>query len=76
MSKIEIKPFEEQIRIAAIAGELERAEQRGHENGLKEGHENGRKEIILELLEKYTPQEVSNMTKIPIKKIIKIRNDG
>ena len=38
MSKIEIKPFEEQIRIAGIAGELERAEETGLEKGLEDGH--------------------------------------
>ena len=68
MSKIEIKPFEEQIRIAGIAGELERAE----EKGLKEGHTKGLKEIITKLLEKYTPEEVSKMTDIPPEKIQKI----
>ena len=60
MSKIEIKPFEEQIRIAGIAGELERAE------------EKGKKEIISKLLEKYTPEEVSKMADIPLSIILKI----
>ena len=68
MSKIEIKPFEEQIRIAAISGELERAEERGHANG--------QEEVISKLLEIYSPEKVSKMTDIPLKRIQKIKNDG
>ena len=67
MSKIEIKPFEEQIRIAGIAGELERAEERGRKNGLKE--------IISKLLKKNTPEEVSKMTEIPLKDIQRIKDE-
>ena len=79
MSKIEIKPFEEQIRIAGIAGELERAEERGYENGLKEGLKEGlekeRKKIISKLLKKNTPEEVSKMTEIPLKDIQRIKDE-
>ena len=84
MSKIEIKPFEEQIRIAGIAGELERAEEKGHAIGLKKGQEEGypiglkkgQEEIISNMLKKYTPEEVSKITDIPLKRILKIKDDG
>ena len=39
MSKIEIKPFEEQIRIAGIAGELERAEEKAFKKGFEKMYE-------------------------------------
>lgn len=82
MSKIEVKPFEEQIRIAGIAGELERAENRGlkegHANGLKEGHANGLKdgkiEIISNLLESYSPEEVALMAKVPLDLVLDVKN--
>ena len=88
MSKIEIKPFEEQIRIAGIAGELERAEEKGranglkegqkegYTNGLKEGQKEGQEEIISNMLKKYTPEEVSKMTDIPLKRILNINIDS
>ena len=72
MSKIEIKPFEEQIRIAGIAGELERAEEKGLEKGLEKGENN----IILPLLEKYSPEEVSEMVELPLEKILAIKNNN
>lgn len=70
MSRLEVKSFEEQMRIAGIAGELERAEERG----LKEGHENGLKEIISNLLESYSPDEVSRMAKVPLDFVIEVKN--
>ena len=76
MSKIEIKPFEEQIRIAGIAGELERAEEKAYAKGLKKGRKEGPEIIISNMLKKYTPEEVSKMTDIPLKRILKIKDDG
>ncbi len=87
MSKIEIKTFEEEMRIAAISGELERAEERGFEKGRKEGLEKGRKEgreevlkikkqIILKLLEKNTPEEISKEFNIPLEHILEIKNNN
>jgi hypothetical protein len=87
MSKLEVLPFEEQIRGAGIAGQLERAEKNGlkegHENGLKEGHENGlkegyesgKKEIISTLLKKHSPEEVSEMTETSLAEILEIQNE-
>ena len=84
MSKIEIKPFEEQIRIAGIAGELERAEEKGIEKGIEQGRKQGRKQgieqgqnnIILPLLKKYTPEEVSEMTELPLKRILEAKDEN
>ena len=84
MSKIEIKPFEEQIRIAGIAGELERAEEKGIEQGLKQGIEQGieqgleqgQNNIILSLLKKYAPEEVSEMTELPLKRILEAKDEN
>ena len=63
MSKIKIKPFEEQLRIAGIAGELERAEKRGKEQGRKIGYEIGRElteeKFITKLLKNHTPEQIS-----------------
>ena len=72
MSKIEIKPFEEQIRIAGIAGELERAEEKGIEKGIEQGQNN----IILPLLKKYTPEEVSEMIELPLKRILQAKDEN
>ena len=76
MSKIEIKPFEEQIRIAGIAGELERAEEKGIEQGIEKGIEQGQNNIILPLLKKYTPEEVSEMTELPLNEILTIQTNS
>ena len=79
MSKLEVLPFEEQIRGAGIAGQLERAEKNGlkegHENGLKEGYESGKKEIISTLLKKHSPEEVSEMTETSLAEILEIQNE-
>ena len=71
MSKLEVLPFEEQIRGAGIAGQLERAEK----NGLKEGYESGKKEIISTLLKKHSPEEVSEMTETSLAEILEIQNE-
>ena len=89
MSKIEIKPFEEQLRIAGIAGELERAEKRGiqqgreegKEEGIQQGREEGREEgrmkteekFIVKLLKHYKPDEISQEFDIPLKRILEIQ---
>ena len=74
MSKIEIKPFEEQIRIAGIAGELERAE----EAALDEGHANGcaetEEKFILKLLETQSPEEISKNFEVPLERVLEIEN--
>ena len=79
MSKIEVLPFEEQIRGAGIAGQLERAEKNGlkegYKNGKLEGYENGKKELISTLLKKNSPEEVSEMTETPLAKILEIQNE-
>ena len=72
MSKIEIKTFEEEMRIAAISGELERAEERGVEKGREETE----KAFIPKLLKKNTPEEISNEYDIPLERILKIKNDN
>ena len=76
MSKIEIKTFEEEMRIAGIAGELERAEERGHAEGWEEGREETEKVFIPKLLEKNTPEEISKEYDIPLERILKIKNDN
>ena len=85
MSKIEIKPFEEQLRIAGIAGELERAEKRGIKQGKQEGREEGWEEgreegrmkteekFIIKLLKHYKPDEISKEFDIPLKRILEIQ---
>ena len=82
MSKIEIKPFEEQIRIAGIAGELERAEEtgleKGLEKGLEDGHANGcaetEEKFILKLLETQSPEEISQNFEVPLERVLEIAN--
>ena len=74
MSKIEIKPFEEQLR---IAGELERAEKRGIKQGREESREEGRmkteEKFIVKLLKHYKPDEISQEFDIPLKRILEIQ---
>ena len=86
MSKIEIKPFEEQIRIAGIAGELERAEEtglekgleKGFEKGFEDGHANGcaetEEKFILKLLETQSPEEISQNFEVPLERVLEIAN--
>ena len=82
MSKIEIKPFEEQIRIAGIAGELERAEEKAFKKGFKKGFEKmyevGRAEteekFILKLLETQSPEEISKDFEVPLERVLEIAN--
>ena len=82
MSKIEIKPFEEQIRIAGIAGELERAEEKAFKKGFKKGlekmYEVGRAEteekFILKLLETQSPEEISKNFEVPLERVLEIAN--
>ncbi|WP_298522549.1 hypothetical protein [uncultured Methanobrevibacter sp.] len=83
MAKIEIKTFEEQMRIAGIAGELERAEERGIEKGRNGGIEKGREEarniekfFITKFLEKNTPEEISEEYGISLERILEIKNDN
>ncbi|WP_298522547.1 hypothetical protein [uncultured Methanobrevibacter sp.] len=75
MAKIEIKTFEEQMRIAGIAGELERAEERGIEKGREEARDT-EKFFITKLLEKNTPEEISEEYGISLERILKIKNDN
>ena len=86
MSKIEIKPFEEQIRIAGIAGELERAEERGRDEGRDEGINVGRDEghasgcaeteekFVSRLLETQSPDVISRDFDVPLERVIEIKN--
>lgn len=78
MSKIEIKPFEEQIRIAGIAGELERAEEAAFEKGFEDGHANGcaetEEKFILKLLETQSPEEISQNFEVPLERVLEIAN--
>ena len=78
MSKIEIKPFEEQIRIAGIAGELERAEEAAYEKGFDEGHAKGctetEEKFILKLLETQSPEEISTNFEVPLERVLEIEN--
>ena len=73
-----IKPFEEQIRIAGIAGELERAEETGLEKGLEDGHANGcaetEEKFILKLLETQSPEEISKNFEVPLERVLEIAN--
>ena len=71
MSALELRPFEEQLANVIYANRLEQAEKRG----MKKGTENGEKNIILKLLEKNTPEEISENYNIPLEKIKKIQND-
>ena len=70
MSALELRPFEEQLANVIYANRLEQAEKKGEEKGFKKGEEN----IILKLLEKGTPKEISAKYDIPLKKIEKIQN--
>ena len=70
MSALELRPFEEQLANVIYANKLEQAEKKGEEKGFKKGEEN----IILKLLEKGTPKEISAKYDIPLKKIEKIQN--
>lgn len=72
MSKIEIKPFEEQIRIAGIAGELERAEDKGLANGCAETEE----KFILKLLKTMGPDEISKEFEVPLERVLEIEGDN
>ena len=78
MSKIEIKPFEEQIRIAGIAGELERAEEAAYEKGFEEGYAKGcaetEEKFILKLLETQSPEEISKNFEVPLERVLEIEN--
>ena len=68
MSAIHIRPLEEELRDAIIDGEIMRAEERGKELG----KELGKERIIKTLLEKYSPQEISEMINIDADTIEKI----
>ena len=68
MSKLELRPFEEQLANVIYANRLEQAEKKGEEKGFKKGEEN----IILKLLEKDTPEEISAKYNIAREKIQKI----
>ena len=61
MSKIEVRSFDEAMRGAAISGELYRAEKRGIDQGIDQGISIGERNIIVLLLEKYSPEEVCQM---------------
>ena len=78
MSALELRPFEEQLANVIYANKLEQAEKKGEEKGFKKGEEKGFKKgeenIILKLLEKGTPKEISAKYDIPLKKIEKIQN--
>ena len=78
MSKIEIKPFEEQIRIAGIAGELERAEEAAYEEGFEKGYAKGcaetEEKFILKLLETQSPEEISKNFEVPLERVLEIEN--
>ena len=67
MSKLELRPFEEQLANVIYANRLEQAEKKGFKKGFKKGEKN----IILKLLEKDTPEEISEKYNIPLKKIEK-----
>lgn len=76
MSKIEIKPFEEQIRIAGIAGELERAEDKGREEGYANGCAETEEKFISRLLETRTPDDISREFDVPIERVVEIKNSN
>ncbi len=71
MSKLELRPFEEQLANVIYANRLEQAEKKGEEKGFKKGEEN----IILKLLEKDTPEEISAKYNIAREKIQKIEKN-
>lgn len=68
MSKLELRPFEEQLANVIYANRLEQAEKKGEEKGIEKGEKN----MILKLLEKDTPEEISAKYNIPLEKIQKI----
>ena len=77
MSKIHIRPIEEELRDAIIDGEITRAEERGKEIGKEIGEERGKEigeeKIIKTLLEKYDAKQISEMIEIYLEKIEEIR---
>ena len=75
MSKLELRPFEEQLANVIYANRLEQAEKRGMKIGMKIGTEKGEENIILKLLEKNTAEEISENYNIPLEKIKKIQNN-
>ena len=84
MSKLELRPFEEQLANVIYANRLDQAEKKGEEKGFekgekegfekgeKEGFEKGERNVILKLLEKDTPEEISAKYNIPLEKMEKI----
>ncbi|WP_407432381.1 hypothetical protein [Methanobrevibacter sp.] len=76
MSKLELRPFEEQLANVIYANRLDQAEKKGEEKGFekgeKEGFEKGERNVILKLLEKDTPEEISEKYNIPLEKMEKI----
>ena len=74
MSKIEIKPFEEQIRIAGIAGELERAEEKAFKKGkmYEVGRAETEEKFILKLLETQSPEEISQNFEVLLERVLEI----
>ncbi|SDA62660.1 hypothetical protein [Methanobrevibacter millerae] len=63
MSALKLRPFEEQFANVLLANKLDQAEKRG----IEQGEEN----IMLKLLEKNTPEEISAQYDIPLEKILK-----
>jgi predicted transposase YdaD len=74
MSKLEQRPFEEQLANVIYANRLEQAETRGKEEGIEQGIEQGERNIITKLLKKNTPEEIYKIYNIPLEKIQKVQN--
>ena len=76
MSALKLRPFEEQFANVLLANKLDQAEKRGKEQGKEQGIEQGIKQgeenIILKLLKKNSPEEISAQYDIPLEKIRKI----
>ncbi|SDA62676.1 hypothetical protein [Methanobrevibacter millerae] len=72
MSALELRPFEEQFANVLLANKLDQAEKRGKEQGKEQGIEQGEENIILKLLKKNSPEEISAQYDIPLEKIRKI----
>lgn len=76
MSKLEVRSLDRALRGAVIAGRLERAEEKGLKEGLKEGKETTENLFISKLLKKHSPEEISTEYEIPIQRILEIQNDN
>lgn len=72
MSRDDVVDLSKDIVEARIEGMLYRAE----EVGFRKGKREARKEIVINLLESMSPEEIASKTNISLDKILEIKNNG